>query len=48
MRSILITVLLLIVTLTLYISIADSPGGTRDRLANSAEAMSESIRRLSP
>jgi hypothetical protein len=48
LRSILVTVLLLIDVLVIYSDIMEGDQGTKEQVRKSGEAMSSAIRRMSP
>lgn len=48
MRSILISVLLLVTIIILYMNITDGDGGMKDQINESGEAVGNYIRRMSP
>lgn len=48
MRSILISMLLLVTVVTLYLTVAAGDNGTKAGLANYGRAMADSIRQTSP
>jgi hypothetical protein len=48
MRSILVSVLLLIVVLVMYSNLTEGDQGTKEQVERSGASMSDSIRRMSP
>ncbi|WP_158453639.1 hypothetical protein [Paenibacillus beijingensis] len=48
MRSILISMLLLVTVITLYLTVASGEGGTKAGLTSYGKAMADSIRNTSP